>query len=101
MNDLVKFCRYYKGEEECPYKDPNERALWFYERAWTFDAAKEAGELAEEIIISYITRGLASFEYDDGVPLSLKAYLFNCLGKWGGSTEGFKEIYRKYYTNRS
>ena len=32
--DLLPFCRYYKGEEECPYSG-DEAMLWLYEMDWT------------------------------------------------------------------
>ena len=33
--ELMKFCRLYKGEAYNPYNtDPNKAAIWDYERAW-------------------------------------------------------------------
>ncbi len=35
-NDLIKQCRYYKGEEENPFegKEQNKGMLWFYDMLW-------------------------------------------------------------------
>lgn len=33
--ELIKQCRYYKGEEECPFKhDDNKARFWFGELQW-------------------------------------------------------------------
>lgn len=34
---LLKFCRYYKEEDDCPFDDPNMSVIWFYERVWVED----------------------------------------------------------------
>ena len=39
--ELMKFCRLYKGEAYNPYNtDPNKAAIWDYERAWLFESIK-------------------------------------------------------------
>lgn len=38
--DKLKFCRYYKGEEECPFKEseePNKTTFWYYEKQYFFE----------------------------------------------------------------
>ena len=32
--DLIKFCRYFKGEAENPWKDCIEEHLWEWEKKW-------------------------------------------------------------------
>ena len=35
QKQLLKSCRYYKGEKECPEGfDQNQQMLWFYESCW-------------------------------------------------------------------
>ncbi len=36
-SDLLKYCRYYKGEDNSPFEEQNKSMLWFYERSWVFD----------------------------------------------------------------
>ena len=49
----------------------------------------------------YIEFGLETFSLDDGVPLSLKAILFNRYMHWsyGGTVAGFKTFYFEHYLN--
>lgn len=100
--DFLKYCRYYKGEKECPYKDtdPNKSMLWFYERSWLIDIGNVA-EDSNTAISEYINSGLGLFEQFDGIPLSLKSYLFNRYAKTCNSladaVEPFKVFYKKYY----
>ena len=62
--DLVKFCRYYKGEDDCPFKDQNKSMLWFYERAWVYDMLNDSDSLSSAID-DYIRVGLGLFEQFD------------------------------------
>lgn len=103
MEDLIKYCRYYKGEEFCPEdisKDENE-SLWYYEQLWV-----KRDELRDEKgynTTGYIDYGLKDINDDDGVPITLKALLFNRYCHWSGGygndVEGFKKWYKKYYLN--
>lgn len=97
--ELIKKCRYYKGEEKCPKSlSHNGEMIWFYELAWVnhelngYDNRIDLGE--------YIGAGLRNFCGDDGVPMSLKALLFNRFMKWVGDVEGFKKFYFRYYGSR-
>ena len=97
--DAIAFCHYYKGEDECPFKDNDKSFLWNYERAWVYDMVNNtslAGSIGE-----YIACGLTDFNDDDGVPLSLKAVLFNRFAKSFQSMESavvpFMAFYKHYY----
>ena len=95
---LLKSCRYYKGEPSNPYegKDPNKAMLWSYEQS-----PADSGTLED-----YEAYGLKSFNADDGVPISLKAFLFNRFMHWQGGNgmeadrEGFKRFYRRFYMGK-
>lgn len=103
MNDLIEYCRYYKGEEECPENISKDRngSLWFYEKVWA-TAESHRDENCDDIL-EYIHYGLKDFNDDDGVPITLKALLFNRYCHWSGGygndAEDFKEWYKKYYLN--
>lgn len=95
--DAIAFCHYYKGENECPFKDNDKSFLWNYERAWVYKMTNN--EPLADYIGDYIGHGLTDFHDDDGVPLSLKAVLLNryinALERV--DIEAFKEFYSKYY----
>ncbi|MBQ9255153.1 MAG: hypothetical protein IJ180_10335 [Bacteroidales bacterium] len=93
--DVLKSCRYYKGEDENPYTEQNKKMLWFYERSFC-NLDDTDGELEE--YLEYVGR---DFAQSDTVPVELKALLFNryCKGCFSieDAVEGFKKFYKKYY----
>lgn len=102
MEELnLRYCKYYKGENSNPFeeKDQNKAMLWFYEQWWikTYKTAD-----FEEYLTDYSLMGLSQFEAQDSTPVTLKALLFNRYAKQSHSllsaVEGFKEFYKKYYT---
>ena len=100
--DAIRFCKYYKGEEQSPYSEQNESMLWFYEKAWVYELLNN-GESFGLMLEEYLLVGLADFEKFDDTPITLKALLFNRYCKTAQSmlsaVEPFKEFYHKYYTN--
>ncbi len=100
--------KYYKSEQTNPYegRDQNKAMLWFYERCYklTIVNAKYNDNPFEEYISDYIRSGLGYFEYSDGVPITLKAYLFNRYAKGSQSlaeaVEPFKKFYMEYYKEK-
>lgn len=101
-NELLKYCRYYKGEKDNPFedKDQNKSMLWFYESIWV---NRYATTVLDSTIDEYVHYGLGNFEMHDHIPLSLKALLFNRYAKGSYSmqdaVEPFKAFYHKYYCN--
>ncbi|MCK9342230.1 MAG: hypothetical protein M0P37_10910 [Synergistaceae bacterium] len=95
---MIQYCRYYKGEEECPefYNGTDFDNVWFYEKVWANSETDrdEKGCNTTE----YIAYGMKEFNADDGVPITLKAMLFNryCRGN-GGGVENEKEHFKKWY----
>lgn len=97
MQHLLKQCRYYKGEKDCP--ESIEKAwkgsFWFYESVWV---KRDGGKYEDE---DYNIYGLSDFATNDTTPLSLKQILFNRFLYWSytsvGIAEAFKEWYLKYY----
>lgn len=101
-NDLQSFCRFYKGETVCPFKDGDKQMFWLCEKWWTEQTipVTDAGcELITPILKEYTDAGLSSFELYDGVPITLKAVLFNRYCKYAESVdiEGFRKLYRTTY----
>ena len=93
--DYLNFCRYYKGEKECP---GNKKAsFWEYERKWV-DLSMSKDDILGNMLDEYIAYGLGDFEKMDNTPITLKALLFNRYSHWMGcDTYGFKNWYRKEY----
>lgn len=98
--DLIPFCRYYKGETEKP-KETNV-LFWEYEKKWVklSENPKEDSESFNMVINwldDYMRAGLSLFKNDDGVPITLKALLFNRYTHWMQTNDGFKEWYTNQY----
>lgn len=91
--DLVKFCRYYDGKDI----DPKQEQMGDYERVWV-KMMQNDKRFVRDLITDYIEHYLETFNMNDGVPLSLKALLFNRYMHWGpGTPEGFKQFYLRAY----
>lgn len=108
--ELIKVCRYYKGERKSPFKAPEIVALWNYERAWAIESAEistrgKAPEAWNVMLDDFLRVGLRTFQNDDGIPVTLKALLLNRFAKGYQSleeaVEPFKEFYKKYYYKRA
>ena len=98
--ELIKICKFYKGEEECPFDETSDkRYIWNYERVWVDLVLYNKPKSFELFLLEYSHAGLEDFSKDDGVPITLKAILFNrCLQHSDGmcSPEEFKEVYKRY-----
>lgn len=99
-DDLLRFCRYYRGESDNPFKNDDTRAiLWDYERTWVSDNLKD-GDFSD-YLNDYIAVGLQDFAKYDDTPVTLKAMLFNRYAKSEYSMQSavprFKDFYNKYY----
>lgn len=104
-NPLLKSCRFYRGESSNPYEgtDANKAMMWSYEQMWVKSAERGLSPADSETLEDYEAYGLKSFSSDDGVPLSLKAFLFNRFLHWQGGNgmeidrDNFKQFYLRYY----
>jgi hypothetical protein len=97
-NKLIYKCRYYKGENICPESiaKAGKSILWFYEMKWVEDF----GGKYEDWNGEYIGSGLANFEKEDGVDITIKMLLFNRYiqdSSLSSAIEPFKEWYLKFY----
>ena len=95
MQHLLKHCRYYKGEKDCPesIEKAGKGSFWFYESVWV---KRDGGKYEDE---DYTKYGLIDFATTDSTPLSLKKILFNRFMHWSdyGNAQQFKEWYFKQY----
>lgn len=97
---FVDFCRYYKGEKECP-KNTNEM-FWDYERVWCNENEKPTSEILMPSLDGYIRSGLYDFSQNDHVPVTLKSLLYERYVHWAGGNgidedvKGFKSFYNDY-----
>jgi hypothetical protein len=93
--DLLKFCRYYKGEASMA-KD-TKAFLWEYEKKWV-ELMINDNPLLDGMISVYISNGLRDFEQMDNTPLTLKALLFNRYSHWlKEDADGFRRWYKTEY----
>lgn len=96
----LSYCRYYHGERVNPFVgiSQNKTMLWFYEMCWVNE---KSARLQAEYVSEYQIAGLSDFCEGDGIPLSLKALLFNRYSKNAYSLRSaakpFKIFYLKYY----
>lgn len=98
---LLRLCRYYKGEDECPHGVNS--LCWNVESAWVAFTLRGSrnNDNADAVYLlnvvdEYNNAGLRYFEMMDDTPITLKALLFNRFDHWneGG---GFKEWYLTTY----
>ena len=102
--ELLNYCLYYKGETEFPaslHRDVSANIFWDYERCWVEFSQHNRGYIAG-IVQEYIFEGLELFNCDDGVPISLKALLFNRFQHWTGGWDNveFKKFYLENYKQK-
>lgn len=105
-DELISYCRYYKGEEKSPWEGvcdggeaQNKNMLWWYECIWVRDMMSGCSTMYDSMVREYVGHGLESLGAGDGVPITLKALLCNRYGKtaWDVATE-FTAFYIKYYS---
>ena len=98
LDPYLKHCFYYGKNvpEDC-----GAHVGHMYEKCWVgFHFGNENGLFSHTIC--YIQHGLGDFYADDGVPISMKAILFNrfCHWGWGETPDTFREWYERIdYTN--
>lgn len=102
---LIRYCRYYYGEpfDEFAKESSDQMVLLFkeYEFHWCTNLHRDKHMLMS-MLEEYINAGLELFRTEDGVPMSLKALLFNRYEHLAeGSPESFKTWYRKEYFSKS
>lgn len=99
-DNLLKYCRYYKGEESTP-KNVN-TTFWEYEQKWV-EWMLNNDAILDDMVSVFVSNGLGAFEQKDNTPITLKALLFNRYAHWslGDIVEGFKKWYKSSYIGLS
>lgn len=94
--NLIRFCRYYKGENEPMSTHPT---LWEYEKRWVeLNETQSGKEMLADYIDDYSRVGLSQFEAQDDTPASLKALLFYRFCYWNsGSSAECVEPFKQWY----
>lgn len=94
--DLIRLCRFYKGEKSNPYEGTQNETYWKCEYYWVALTMNSAD--FSNMVDAYLRAGLMDFGLYDGTPITLKAYLCN---RFMHHTErvdidAFKEFYKNY-----
>lgn len=99
-DDISRFvlnCRFYNGEIEAPnWLSQNEKMFWWYEQIWCETHAEGKNEFEHLEVFT----DLMDFEETDGTPQDLKALICDRYCHFGGSVEGFKNMYIEQYQSR-
>jgi len=102
-NPLLKYTQYYKGERECPRSclHPN---FWEYEKMWVENDEERAEDYPR--MLEYKREVLPFYHEEDGIPISLKALLYNRYTHWCGGyaleddVRGFKKFLEENYLSK-
>lgn len=102
--ELLKSCRYYKGEKNNPFVSGVPSFLWVTERDWIereiADAKDETlSDVASEMLAAYREAGLLDFEKSDGIWIGLKASMYRLLQHWNegmASSEDWSRFYKEW-----
>ena len=92
---LLDFCRFYQGEDSINEQEEY-KIFWSCERAWVRDLCSFSMDNNSKN--EFVNSGLSEFCLEDGVPISLKAYIFRCLQL---SSNDYKKWYVEKYLGRA
>lgn len=98
--DLLQYCRYYKGQNENPYKaDDPKFTAWKIEMLYTY-CRTEDREVIDTALQDYIQHGMSDFHMEDDIPMTLKAFLMNRFFQYNDreDIDEFKKFYEKLYS---
>ena len=84
--DLIAQCRYYRGEDECPYNEEKLHWFWDMERVWVGTGGDFVGETP-----TYKTYGGRKYP---GIPFTLLMVMFT---SWGKYAYDFKTTMNQFY----
>lgn len=99
-NDLIKRCRFYKGEELCPFEEcSKDEHFWKYEKMWVEKLANSYKN-AEPLRLDLENHPpIKSFALSKGLPSSLIGLFINRDEHWIGRVvdEEFISALKKFY----
>lgn len=86
-SELIKQCRYYKGEKDCPFSDTKMNWFWDMERVYVASKGIFVGE-------TDYYKALNGKTYP-GIPFTLLMIMFTSWGKWAYDIRGqLNEFYK-------
>ena len=88
-SDLLKSCRFYKGEAENPFTD-SRSSLWSLERSWVQEASASPASTILSDAIENFRINLPDWVDDEPLPLSLKSFLLDRYCSKGGTPYRFR-----------
>lgn len=96
--ELIKQCRYYKGEAECPANvDPT---FWECERVFVAEKMKPKSPLLDSVMKEYHVLNLEHVGGYDKVPMEIKALIFNRFCHHSDNSPEINALYfGKFYTS--
>lgn len=95
--EILKHCRYYKGEDENPFKSGAPRTFWQIEKIWDFlitDSYRE-GALVNE----FLAMNPSGYKEIESIPMSLKAIMYDQYCHWYATDDGFEDWLFAYLDN--
>ena len=98
MESIFEFCRYYKGESECPFKSNLEHDYWLIEKAWV-EHLNNQTDACVDSIIRFCKSPFHKIAINDKIPISLAAALLSYFEKKAEGVyheDEFLHYYEKY-----
>jgi hypothetical protein len=103
-SELLQFCRFFKGESQNPFSftHPLRFYIWMFEQRWVEEtlAAQEKQAVSpflSDALTCYMAAGLSDFENRDGVPVMLKAVLYDLFLK--GNELPLNDEFKRFYAS--
>lgn len=94
-DELIKQCRYYKGEEECPFDgiDQDKTSFWSYEYIWVnnFKGDYIDEQMTQSSYLAFLPVAMANRGEFSSVPVSLQQLLLNRYMHWLGGYQSLED----------
>ena len=94
-DELIKQCRYYKGEETNPFEgvDQDKTAFWSYEYIWVnkFKGDYIDEQMTQSSYLAFPPVAMANRGEFSSVPVSLQLMLFNRYVHWLGGYQSLED----------
>lgn len=95
-DDLLKYCRIYRGENDCPYNTSLKMYVWITEREWVREKSHSEHPKGCDVLLTTVGRC-------DKTPVSLKNKLFALMEHFNEgivTQDSFADFYKRWYNNK-